>query len=97
MLRMLDPAHPGELLKLEVLASHGLSVTAAATILGVGRQSLSAMLNGNASLTPDMALRFEKAFGVSMELLLKMQLQHDVALMRKAGRHLKVLPFKPAA
>ena len=70
---MFDPVHPGEILKDDILADAGLTVARAAEILGVGRPALSAVLNGRASLSPEMALRFEKAFGVSMELMLKMQ------------------------
>jgi addiction module HigA family antidote len=95
--RMHTPSHPGELLKEEVLAPLGLSVTAAADILGVGRPALSAVLNGKASLSPEMALRVEKAFGVSMDLLLKMQLQYDIAETPKIAGRLKVARFKPAA
>ena len=81
--RLKNPVHPGEILKEDILADAGLTVARAAEILGVGRPALSAVLNGHASLSPEMALRFEKAFGVSMELMLKMQLQFDIAKMRK--------------
>ncbi|MBC8036211.1 MAG: HigA family addiction module antidote protein [Rhizobiales bacterium] len=94
---MHNPSHPGELLKEEVLRPLELTVTAAAALLGVGRPALSAVLNGKASLSPEMALRAEKAFGVSMELLLKMQLQFDIAETRKIAGRLKVSRFKPAA
>lgn len=97
MHQMHRPSHPGELLKEEVLRALGLTVTAAAALLGVGRPALSSMLNGKASLSPEMALRAEKAFGISMELLLKMQLQFDIAAARKMGGRLKVSRFKPAA
>jgi antitoxin HigA-1 len=59
---MLDPVHPSEILKKDVLAEAGLTVAKTAEILGVGRPALSAVLNGRASLSPEMALRFEKAF-----------------------------------
>jgi antitoxin HigA-1 len=94
---MFDPAHPGEILKDDVLAELGLSVAKAAQILGVGRPALSAVLNGRASLSPEMALRFEKAFGVSMELMLKMQMQYDIARTRKVARSIKVQKWKRAA
>jgi antitoxin HigA-1 len=97
MMHILDPAHPGEVLKEDVFGPAGLSVTRAAGILGVGRPALSAVLNGRASLSPEMALRVEKAFGVSMELLLKMQLQFDIARARKGAKSIKVQRFKPAA
>lgn len=94
---MFDPAHPGEILKEEILADAGLSVAKAAEILGVGRPALSAVLNGRASLSPEMALRFEKAFGVSMELMLKVQLQYDIAKARKEGKGIKVQKWERAA
>jgi antitoxin HigA-1 len=94
---MFDPVHPGEILKDDILADAGLTVARAAEILGVGRPALSAVLNGRASLSPEMALRFEKAFGVSMELMLKMQLLFDIAKMRKGAKAIKVLRFKRAA
>ena len=97
MLQMYAPSHPGELLKREVIGAMGLTITEAADIIGVGRPALSAALNGRVALSPEMALRFEKAFGISMELLLKMQLQFDIAQTRKSLRHLKVSKFKPAA
>ena len=94
---MFDPTHPGEVLKEDVLAEAGLSVARAAEILGVGRPALSAVLNGRASLSPEMALRFEKAFGTSMELMLKMQLQFDIAKARKGEKAIKVQRWKRAA
>jgi antitoxin HigA-1 len=97
IMQMLDPARPGKLLKEDVFAPAGLSVTRAAEILGVGRPALSAVLNGRASLSPDMAIRVEKAFGVSIDLLLKMQLHHDIARARKAAKAIKVRRYRPAA
>jgi antitoxin HigA-1 len=96
-LRLKNPVHPGEILKEDILVEAGLTVARAAEILGVGRPALSAVLNGRASLSPEMALRFEKAFGVSMELMLKMQLQFDTAKMRKGAKAIKVRRFKRAA
>jgi antitoxin HigA-1 len=94
---MLNPVHPGEILKEDVLAEAGLSVAEAAEILGVGRPALSAVLNGRASLSAEMALRFEKAFGTSMDLMLKIQLQHDIAKTRKLAKGIKVLKWSRAA
>jgi addiction module HigA family antidote len=96
-MQIFNPAHPGEVIKEDVIGEYGLSVTDAARVLGVGRPALSAVLNGRTSLSPDMALRCEKAFGVSMDLLLKMQLQFDIAQVRKAAKNMKVQKFKPAA
>jgi antitoxin HigA-1 len=94
---MFAPAHPGEILKEDVLADAGLTVASAAQILGVGRPALSAVLNGRANLSPEMALRVEKAFGISMDLLLKIQLQYDIAKTRKRAKSIKVQKWRRAA
>ena len=78
----MTPSHPGDFIRTEVLEDLGLSVTQAAQILGVRRATLSDLLNGHASLSPEMALRIEKAFQVSMDLLLRMQAWYDAARMR---------------
>ena len=73
----------------------GLSVTRAAQILGVRRATLSDLLNGNASLSPEMALRIEKAFQVSMDLLLRMQAWYDAARMRAREDEVDVQRYEP--
>ena len=65
--------HPGPWLRAEIVAPHGLSVTAAAAKLHVTRQAMSNLLGGRAGLSAEMALRFEKAFGLSADTLLRMQ------------------------
>jgi addiction module HigA family antidote len=92
-LRMKRPAHPGAFIKSEIIAPFGLSVTAAARALGVTRPALSALLNARASLSPEMALRIEKAFGVSMETLMRMQNSYDIAEARKREGEIKVSPY----
>lgn len=62
---MLDPSHPGEVIRDEIIAPLGLTIQATAEILGVTCQSLSALLDEHASLSPEMAIRIEKAFGTS--------------------------------
>jgi antitoxin HigA-1 len=79
---MKNPCHPGELIREEIIKALGLSVSKAATLLKVRRATLSDLLNCNASLSPEMALRLEKAFGVHMDHLLRMQLAYDVAQTR---------------
>lgn len=79
---MKNPCHPGELIREEIIKALGLSVSKAATLLKVRRATLSDLLNCNASLSPDMALRLEKAFGVHMDHLLRMQLAYDIAQTR---------------
>jgi addiction module HigA family antidote len=87
---MMDPPHPGEIIAEEVLKPLGVSVTDAARALGVGRQALSAVLNGRAKLTPEMAVRVQKAFGPKWEVMMRLQLQYDVAEMRKREKSVKV-------
>ncbi|AOO80514.1 HigA family addiction module antitoxin [Bosea vaviloviae] len=94
--RLKNPAHPGSFLKTEIIEPAGLSVTAAATALGVTRPALSALINARAALSPDMALRFEKAFGLSMDTLMRMQNSYDIAQARKRADTIDVKPFTPA-
>lgn len=96
-MQVFNPSHPGEIIREDVIGDLGLSVTDAARLLGVRRPALSAVLNERASLSPEMALRLEKAFGVSMDLLLKMQLQFGIAHVRKAAKAMKVRKYEPAA
>ena len=90
MLRMRRPAHPGRFVRLEVIDALELSVTDGAKALGVTRPALSALLNGRASLSPDMALRIEKAFGLKMDTLLRMQAAYDAAEVRGREAEIKV-------
>ena len=82
----MTPSHPGDYIREEILEELDLSVTKAAEILGVRRATLSALLNSNAALSAEMALRIEKAFEVNMDMLLRMQAWYDAARMRaRAG------------
>jgi len=92
---MKNPPHPGEVIRHEVLAPLKLSVTEAAEVLGVTRPALSRMLNGRSALTPEMALRIEKAFGPKMEHLMRMQLAHDLARARARADEIAVERFRP--
>ena len=92
----MTPSHPGEFVRVEVIEELGLSVTQAAGILGVRRATLSDLLNGNAALSPEMALRIEKAFGVSMDMLLRMQAWHDASRMRARADEIAVERYQPA-
>ena len=91
----MTPSHPGEFIRMEIIEELGLSVTKAAEILGVRRATLSALLNSSASLSPEMALRMEKAFGVSMEMLLRMQSWYDAAQMRARADEITVQRYVP--
>jgi antitoxin HigA-1 len=82
--------HPGEWLRAEIVTPHGLSVTELARHFGVSRQAMSTLLNGRVGLGADMAIRFEKAFGLSADTLLRMQTQHDLALARQRQDGIKV-------
>ncbi len=89
--------HVGEWLKSEIVDPAGLSVTALAAHFGVSRQALSTLLNGNASLSADMAIRFEKAFGVKADTLLRMQTAYDLAQARNREAEIKVGKLAKAA
>ena len=93
-LRMKNPAHPGGFVKSEIVEAAGLSVTGAAAALGVTRPALSALLNERASLSPEMALRIEKVFGVSMDTLLRMQTSYDIARTREREDEIDLAPFE---
>lgn len=71
------PSHPGDFIRTEIVEELGLSVTETAEILGVHRTTLSDLLNSNATLSAEIALRIEKAFGISMDTLLRMQAWYD--------------------
>jgi addiction module HigA family antidote len=77
-IRLKRPAHPGGFIRHEVFDPHGLSVKEAAKALGVTRPALSALLNERVGLSPEMAIRVEKAFGVSMDTLMHMQGSFDI-------------------
>jgi antitoxin HigA-1 len=92
---MVRPPHPGQFIKGEVISPLGLSVTKAAEVLGVTRPALSALLNGHAALSPDMALRIEKAFGPKMDTLLRMQTSYEIAETRGRAAEIKVKRYTP--
>lgn len=91
----MEPVHPGGFIRRSVLPDD-LTVTAAAEVLGVGRPALSNLLNGKASLSPEMALRVEKAFGVKMDTLLRMQVRHDAYHVRQRESDIHVDRYPPA-
>ena len=89
---MKQPVHPGKLIKHSIEAS-GLSLTDAAKRLGVTRQTLSRVINGRTSLSPEMAVRVSKAFGSTVEHWMRMQLAYDLAAVEKTARTIKVKRF----
>ena len=92
----MEPVHPGGFIKRSVLPD-GLTVTGAAEALGVGRPALSNLLNEKASLSPEMALRVEKAFGVKMETLLRMQARYSAHHVREHAEEIVVNKYLPSA
>ncbi len=92
----MTPSHPGEFIRAEIVDELGLSISRTAEILGVRRATLSALLNGKASLSPEMALRMEKAFDLNMDLMLRMQAWHDCARMRARSDEVDVNPYRNA-
>ena len=87
---MKNPPHPGEFIRTEIIEPAGLSVTAAAAALQVSRPTLSSLLNSKAGLSGDMALRIEKAFGVKMDTLMRMQSSYDIAQTRKREKEMTI-------
>lgn len=87
---MKNPPHPGNFIQTEIIEPTGLSVTAAAAALQVSRPALSSLLNGKAELSGNMALRIEKAFGVKMDTLMRMQSAYDIAQTRKREKEIRV-------
>ena len=86
----MTPSHPGDFIRTEIMDDLGLSVTKAAEILCVRRATLSDLLNCKAALSPEMALRVEKAFGVGMLMLLRMQAWYDASQMRARAGEIQV-------
>jgi addiction module HigA family antidote len=87
---MHNPPHPGEVLQNLCLEPLGLSVTAAAKALGVSRKTLSALLNGHAGISPEMAVRLSIAFGTSAESWLQQQMIFDLAEAEQRRDRLQV-------
>jgi addiction module HigA family antidote len=89
-----NPPHPGAFIRAEIIAPAGLSVTAAAAALQVSRPALSSLLNAKSNLSGDMALRIEKAFGVKMDTLMRMQASYDISQTRKREKqiHIRRIP-----
>ena len=82
--------HAGDWLKTEIVEAHGVTINTLAKKFGVSRQAISALLNGRAALTADMAIRFEHAFGVRADTLMRMQTRYDLAKAREHESELAV-------
>lgn len=93
---MHNPPHPGEVLRELCLEPLGVTVTAAAEALGVSRKTLSAILNGRAGISPEMAVRLSIAFGTSAESWLNQQTQYDLWQAERNRKKLKVRKLSAA-
>jgi addiction module HigA family antidote len=91
----LGPPHPGQFVRTKIVEPLGLSVKDAAQALGVHRVALSRLLNEAASLSPDMAIRLEKAFGASIDDLMRMQNNYDIALAHEREADIRVVRYVP--
>jgi addiction module HigA family antidote len=91
---MLSPPHPGDFIRTEIIEPCGLTVTAAAQVLQVSRPTLSSLLNCKSDLSGEMALRIEKALGVKMDTLMRMQSSYDIAKTRKREKEIHVRRFR---
>ncbi len=87
---MHNPPHPGETVRELCINATGLTVTDAAKVLGVSRQALNNLVNKHASVTPEMAVRLEKAFGSNAETWLRLQMNYDIWQARKNASKIKV-------
>ena len=95
-MRMHNPPHPGEVLRELCLEPLGLTVTDAAEALGVSRKTLSAILNGRAGISPEMAIRLSRAFGTSAESWLNQQMQYDLWVAEKTAGDIRVKKLSAA-
>jgi len=84
--RMHSPAHPGEILAEMYMGPLGVTVTRAADALGVSRKHVSAIVNGRAPVTPDMAARLAGVFGTEPDIWINLQAQHDLWQVRQQAR-----------
>ncbi len=92
---MKDPPHPGLSVRLNCLEPFHLSVTEGAKVLGVSRTTLSRLINGQAGVSPDMAIRLSKAFGATPDIWIRIQATYDLAQARRHEASIKVKRFQP--
>jgi antitoxin HigA-1 len=94
-MQMKNPCHPGSLIKADI-DELGLSLVEAAKGLGISRQQLHSVIAGRASVTPEMAVRLEKALGSTADTWLRMQMNYDLAQIRGRASAMKVKRLVPA-
>ena len=88
---MKNPPHPGISVRINCLDPVGLSVTEGAKALGVSRQALSRLINGQAGVSPEMAIRLSKAFGTTPDIWIRMQASYDIARAKRQAARIKVV------
>ena len=93
---MHNPPHPGELVREDCIEELGLTVAAAAKILGVSRKTLSLLINGKSGVSPDMAIRLSKAFGSSARAWLSLQMAYDLWQAEQKADAIEVERYVPA-
>ena len=92
---MKSPPHPGRSIRQDCLDPLGLSVTEAAKVLGVARHTLSRVLNGHAAISPEMAIRLEKAGWSNAEFWLQRQIAYDLVQARRTEENIQVRRYEP--
>ncbi|MBV9115290.1 MAG: HigA family addiction module antidote protein [Hyphomicrobiales bacterium] len=96
-MRMRNPSHPGEIIREDCLEPLGLTVTAAAKGLGVTRKALSDLLNGHSGVSPEMAIRLEKAGWGTADTWLRIQMTRNLWEARRRAGRIKVKKFESTA
>jgi addiction module HigA family antidote len=91
---MYNPPHPGKIVKRALLEKTNMTVTDAAKALGIGRITLSKLINGKSGISPEMAVRLSIALNTSSEMWMNMQSMYDLALAEKKRKKLKVKPLR---
>ena len=94
---MKNPPHPGLSVRHDCLETLGLSVTKAAKKLGISRKQLSAIVNGHSGISPEMAIRLDKAFGGSANTWFRLQAAYDLAQAMQTADRIKVERLSPSA
>jgi len=94
---MKNPSHPGAIVRYDCIQPLGLTVTEAAKILGVTRQALNNLVNGKAGVSAEMAVRLSKAFGSEPEFWLRLQMNYDLAQVRRHEADINVKRFRKAS
>ena len=93
-MKMKNPPHPGFSVRHDCIDPLGLTITEAAEILGVTRQTLNNLVNGKSGISADMAIRLDKAFGAGAETWLRLQMAYDLAQARQHEGDIKVKPVR---